>query len=242
VSRPCRSVPSGWPGLAPSIPMGGASRSPSEPSSGECGVSSGADSAQTTSAVTIASGAAGGQRRSRRCRARTAPSAEFAGAAARLVMTSTGSSGSGRDRDHDEHGQTAQLEGGPVPLRDEVHRGAAKADRAAEVALQRAGHEPPVLDGPGAIEAQVGAHQRDVGLCRLRRHHDLDRVAGQTHEREDDDRHHEHRHDRLDQPSGDVALHGRRGPPAISSRARSWSPSACTRASASRRPSSTPPT
>src|SRR5262249_30508932 len=51
------------PGFAPSIITGGASRSPSEPSSGECGESQGAKSAQNTSVATMTSGTIGGHRR-----------------------------------------------------------------------------------------------------------------------------------------------------------------------------------
>src|SRR5512146_433521 len=46
------------------MPIGGLRRSPSEPSTGECDASHGANSAQNTSAPTIASGTRGGQRRS----------------------------------------------------------------------------------------------------------------------------------------------------------------------------------
>jgi len=74
-----------------------------------------------------------------------------------------------RDGDHDEHGEAAQLEGGGIPLGDEVHGGTAEAHRAAEVALNRAAREAPVLDGPRAIETEGGAHQLDVLLRGLRR-------------------------------------------------------------------------
>src|SRR2546425_709938 len=76
-----------------------------------------------------------------------------------------------------------------VAFQDEIERWAAEADGLPEVALQRARGEAPVLHGPGAIEPEVGAHHGDVRLARLRRRHDLDRVTGEAHEREDDHGH-----------------------------------------------------
>jgi hypothetical protein len=60
------------PGFHPSIPIGGMSRSPSDPSTGERGARTGAPSAHTTRRLTMARGIEGGQRRSRRG-ASTAP-------------------------------------------------------------------------------------------------------------------------------------------------------------------------
>src|SRR5262249_2855680 len=112
------------------------------------------------------------------------------------------------DDDDDDHGEAAQLQGGAIPLEHEVEGGPAEAYRLAEVAVQRSRDESSVLYGPRAIEPEVGAHRRDVGLGCFRRRHDLDRVAREAHEREDDDRDDDHRDDRLDDSGDDVALHG----------------------------------
>ena len=83
-----------------------------------------------------------------------------------------------RDDDRDEHGEAAELERGPVALGDQVEGRASEPHGPAEVSLERLGRELPVLDVPRAVEAEVRAHQLDVGLRRLGGHHDLDGIAG----------------------------------------------------------------
>src|SRR6267143_464512 len=69
-----------------------------------------------------------------------------------------------RHGDHDQHGQAAELQCGPVALGHQVESRTSEANGATEISLECLGQKAPVLDRPRAIQTEVGAHELDVGL------------------------------------------------------------------------------
>src|SRR5437867_5434189 len=115
------------------------------------------------------------------------------------------------ERDADEHAQEhrheAQLHRRGQPLPDVLGDRPPGDDRVPEIAHGDVHHVDAVLDGQRLVEAEMARQDLLIALRRVDVQQQVDRIAGQAGEHEDDADHHEHAQHRLKRPPDEIARH-----------------------------------
>src|SRR2546422_80839 len=113
------------------------------------------------------------------------------------------------ERDADEHAQEhrheAQLHRRGQPLPDVLGDRPPGDDRVPEIAHGDVHHVDAVLDGQRLVEAEMARQDLLIALRRVDVQQQVDRIAGQAGEHEDDADHHEHAQHRLKRPPDEIA-------------------------------------